>query len=37
MTVTASFGVSGVDTELLGFPVHCIRAPLCLSATRSTH
>jgi len=29
-----------VDTELLGFPVHRIRAPLCMSAAtlaRSTH
>jgi len=31
-TVTASCGTASVDTELLGFPVHCIRAPLCLSA-----
>jgi len=39
-TVTAPCGTARVDTELLGFPVHRIRAPLCMSAAipaRFTH
>lgn len=31
-TVTAARGTAGVDMALSGFPVHCIRAPSCMSA-----
>jgi len=40
-SVTAHCGTASVDTELLGFPVHRIRAPLCMSVAatlaHSTH